>query len=731
MKNKKTLYIFATASVSAIFIIIAGMFLFSCGGNLNTQVCMAQESNSSDGTDSNLNGESSTQQGTQLQPQVQQSKDAPQGGTQQQDQMQPQNQQQPQDQSQNKPQNQDQYQPQNTSDGTSGGQSPDANCFGEGNDNCRQNALKADYRDIDRMIDEIVRMQKQNTNTGINYQSLIDTLKSLRSDLDNISSQEDVDGVRTKIWAVRDELDSYRIKDEIVRMEDDITRDKKQHEQDKKFLENIKKSVSGDWDDKIDEQIERMSDMENLQQKMIDAMNAGESMESINDIRSELNDIKSAYGEFWNEFQEIKNETFTAQIFDEVENSINAFLKDEYPKLSGDLKTKADELVKVATQLVKEGRAAQESGDTKKVEKIKSRLMELNKKAESFLGKPDLQFEEMGFSEGFDKNFQELSGDMSYDKQMKVVKQILTANPDIMQEVLLSDSKLAEQTLRIFDRIPTENQNEYLELKTELSQLYEEIYAKNSGISAYKNDILGYNYYGTAQEDLIAYLKEVSEGTMTLEELSSKFNTMKTESKDGKFNAGIISFSDYDDSDWYYQPVEQMSGFLQGKKGDDGNYKFAGGDQITFAETLKIVLEKFGKGQSTEETTYGNAKNHWAKGYYAQAEKLGLTLLDPDHYITRGEMARLIVEVSIGDPASHSTSSFSDLNTSNPYFNYLETMHDYGVINGDSVQSDMPTVRPDATINRAEAAKVIDYAYENMQSNLIESSDFNALLQGI
>ena len=444
----------------------------------------------------------------------------------------------------------------------------------------------------------------------------------------------------------------------------------------------------------------------------------------------EMEDLYWATDDFWWEFEEIKVQQWAGQVFEEIEEHIESFLEHEYNDLPSDKQEIADEIIEIARTLIAEGKSAMKDGDEKAVEEILDKLDELSIKAEELFGKTKPKFHEVGYDDDFNDNFYDITDEMSYEKQVELVKNILSANPDIMQDILAGDSVLADAALKILDRVPEDQQADYLQAKSNLKGIYDEIEEKNSSVNNYKDDFLGYNYFGDAMDQFIGYMEQVRDGTMTLEELKLKVDELKRLSKEAKHEAGILTFNDYDDSDWYYDSVEGMTDFLKGKK-DGDDYAFAGRDLITFAEILKITLEKFGEGEADGTPQYSGAKDHWAKGYYVNAESMGLTLLDPNHRITRGEMARLIVEITLGKATAHSNSSFSDLSPSDAYFDYIETLHDHGILSGDAVASGLPTVRSNDNINRAESAKVIQSAFDNLFFETVESGDFEYLLENL
>ncbi|MCK9185923.1 S-layer homology domain-containing protein [Candidatus Gracilibacteria bacterium] len=620
----------------------------------------------------------------------------------------------------------------NSPDNNNGGNNDDKNwnnnggggqggndCFSGTNTECKDKALKADFRDIERMEREIKQLMKKSDSTA-DFQAMLDKLATLKESLKNITSQDEVDSLRSQIWEVQDSLNVFRMAAESERMQKDLEMSKKRYEKDKKFLNEEAKSADKETKAKIDEYLKNLEKINSLMEDMIASMKDGSDMDVVDSIRWELDDLRMTIDDFWQDFQAHQEGKWAEQMFTDVEKGIKQMKEKEYKNLTDEVKVKADELIKTAESIIAEGRAAEKAGDSEALKDAQDRLNELMMKAEDLFGRPKPKFEDMGFDKNVDIGFDEVSGDMSYEKQVEIVKKILAANPDIIKVILEGDPVLAEKTMKILDRVPENMQSDFLNDKADLSDLYEEILKTNKQIANYKDLILGYNYFGDASKELVSLLGEVRDGSLSLTDLVSKLEALKKESKDSKYENGVTSFSDYDDSDWYYEPVEGMTDFLKGKEGD----RFAGSDNITFAETLKITLERFGYGQSQGDTSYANAKNHWAKGYYAKAEELGITLLDPDKLITRGEMAKLIVEATLKTPAEHSSSSFNDVDTSNQYFNYIETLKDYKIVSGDSATG---SYRPSDSINRAETAKIIEYAYETLQLQTLDLSEIKDL----
>jgi len=100
--------------------------------------------------------------------------------------------------------------------------------------------------------------------------------------------------------------------------------------------------------------------------------------------------------------------------------------------------------------------------------------------------------------------------------------------------------------------------------------------------------------------------------------------------------------------------------------------------------------------------------------------------MDPNHKITRGEMARMMVEI-LGLPVQNEATPFSDL-AGNSYESYVATLYSYGVIHGDAGSD---KIRPNDTINRAEAFTLAKNAVENLKYATISETDMQSLTKDL
>ena len=197
--------------------------------------------------------------------------------------------------------------------------------------------------------------------------------------------------------------------------------------------------------------------------------------------------------------------------------------------------------------------------------------------------------------------------------------------------------------------------------------------------------------------------------------LAGKIRSLKSKSEDIKFNTNIIPFKDTDDDQWYadYVAAVKNIGIISGYKDASGNElgEFRPANNITVAEMLKIALETSGQGESLIAPKLASALTHWAKGYVARAEQLGLNIMgsevDLDRPATRAEVVRTMLEAFGIKPDPVSSTDFSDVIVTVPNDTgdtaYIEYAKKIGIVSGDLGKT---TFRPNDPINRAEVAKI-------------------------
>lgn len=163
----------------------------------------------------------------------------------------------------------------------------------------------------------------------------------------------------------------------------------------------------------------------------------------------------------------------------------------------------------------------------------------------------------------------------------------------------------------------------------------------------------------------------------------------------------LISFSDVNVGDWYYDYVMDLanSGVINGYP--DGTFRPQG--QVTWGEALKLTAKALGYGDMASDGS------HWASGYLLWAKTNGVipadANVDLNAAITRGEMADLL---------ANAMQLTSDENSSCPFEDEAPesaiALYTAGIITG-SLDGGHLVFRAESTITRAEMAAIIWRVY--------------------
>lgn len=176
-------------------------------------------------------------------------------------------------------------------------------------------------------------------------------------------------------------------------------------------------------------------------------------------------------------------------------------------------------------------------------------------------------------------------------------------------------------------------------------------------------------------------------------------------------------------SDMWYSPYVASvveSNIARGYKDKNGKLtgEFGVENPITYAEILKMTLEAAKKSAiKTGPPRNKTAQGDWSSSYVGIAEELGLSVIGVDVHvqtsITRAEVVQLIME-TMGITIGKTPSTFQDVPVTHPHSHAIAAAAFFGLIEGDRDANGtlLNTFRPDAYINRAEAAKLIALAKE-------------------
>lgn len=189
-----------------------------------------------------------------------------------------------------------------------------------------------------------------------------------------------------------------------------------------------------------------------------------------------------------------------------------------------------------------------------------------------------------------------------------------------------------------------------------------------------------------------------------------------------------VQFGDVAEGDWFNPYVQSVAswGILSGYKGADGKPTgvFGPNNNVTIAEMLKISL----KSAQVDETVCGiipplhpQAIGHWAAPFVSCGEAKKMALLDNsdvdlNRQATRAEVIQMIDD-AFGDSIPPLYSNFRDT-ANHPLEAHIAYAYTRGIVSGDknSLGIETGTFRPDASINRAEVAKIV---YQRLRTDVL------------
>lgn len=217
------------------------------------------------------------------------------------------------------------------------------------------------------------------------------------------------------------------------------------------------------------------------------------------------------------------------------------------------------------------------------------------------------------------------------------------------------------------------------------------------------------------------------------EQLKQEIRTIE-QSKQGEDRDAVVrtldtagKFNDVGEKDWFYQYVSSTArwGIVSGYKNAAGKSTgtYGAGNTVTVAEILKMAL----KAAQADETAcsgtpgFAQAETHWARAFVlcAQEKKMRLIASRPDlnRPALRGEVLSVVFD-AFGDTVPPLFAPFKDAEN-HPLESDIAYAAALRMVNGDRDGSGLPlgTFRPNAAVNRAEAAKII---YERLRVEVME-----------
>ena len=187
----------------------------------------------------------------------------------------------------------------------------------------------------------------------------------------------------------------------------------------------------------------------------------------------------------------------------------------------------------------------------------------------------------------------------------------------------------------------------------------------------------------------------------------------------------VAHFLDVTPSAWYRCYVSDVSNrkIFTGYRNPDGTPtgNFGPGNPITYAELAKAVLAATGQNApALGKPQNASARGSWSAPYIAEAEQLHWTVYTSSLAVnadaTRGAVIQTLLEAFGITIEKNLPNPFKDLQSSNPYAAAIETAQKLGIISGDTDANGKltGTVRPTATITRAEVAKIVSLILEKL-----------------
>lgn len=610
----------------------------------------------------------------------------------------------------------------------------------QGSQNPSAKDCGADVRDAKRMVNEIEHLIKSQSKTGQDTSSLTTALTEARDIASKLQTcdtltWDELNKYRERLHGqdgIQNQLNVSRCWEDYSRQQKDYDRMNKDVEKTKTHLEEASDMADSAMQKKIEDQLSDLNKILELKQKSLSLMKSSdckvysgqdyETQSELEDIRYEMQDLELETQTFWGEFEQVSETIWATKMFNEVEKEIAKAYESEYKNLPKEMQLKMDEIIKASKELIAKGRQCQVDGNAECVKEIQKRLEELSRKGGQTFGSPD-DYKDLGMGDKANQNLKQVFKDQNFGEASEVINYLLSIDPSLVDKI--SDPTMANKMFKILGRVPANMKGEYMTQAGELESLYSEIISTNSELASYKDKILGVQYFGDAQKALVADLTDLRDGKITVSELVAKSGNYQAQSQKTEIKMGISKFGDATSDKWYYDAAHDERFNIQGKN-VKGEQVFDASGNTAFAEMLKVVTEALGAAQDGGSTSYGPAQGHWSEKYYAAVEGKGITLMEPSHKITRGEMARLIVEV-MNIPLTDAETPFKDL-PGNKYGQYISTLYKYGVIKGDSNGT---TVRPNDNVNRAEAFTIAKNAIDQLQFTTVETTEIEQYTQDL
>lgn len=210
----------------------------------------------------------------------------------------------------------------------------------------------------------------------------------------------------------------------------------------------------------------------------------------------------------------------------------------------------------------------------------------------------------------------------------------------------------------------------------------------------------------------LAELKESSDAAICLKAKSKFEEKIKPKQRQLKFEEGFIPFKDVDDSEWFFEFADKgkklgvFTGFMDGEGKLTGEFRPA--LEVRLGEVIKVAALLAKKADVDGEPLNKEARKEWFSKYVKAAEDAELTIAkdtarDFRSPATRSDVVRIFLEFLGVEIPADTACEYSDLPATHANYAAVCYATELGIVSGDEGKT---TFRPDATLSRAEFAKI-------------------------
>jgi hypothetical protein len=442
---------------------------------------------------------------------------------------------------------------------------------------------------------------------------------------------------------------------------------------------------------------------------------------------------------------------------------LDGFLIDVYSKLSGDESTSVDESIRALEELLEGGfdlldTMLAKTGDGLTEDELYAfwdmvdymwetadvhiRVIEDGMGLHGGVhAQEDENYDEDYFEDyyGGDHDYDEFLKDFEFENSDDVTRYI---SEDLMHELVEHDAPQAQDLIiSVMNNLDVLDEDvvDYLTYTAELFSVMEDMEVPDEDDPKYDGLIRLYDasfvlLTEDVREELISVWTEVRSAVeqgadeSELKAFELEIEALLEENAENLILKEGIGYYDVEllEDEWYFDDVQTLSDadVIGGDKDSDGNSTgyYRPGDAITKAEMLKLVLEVSGRGESSANPADTTAIGQWYAGYVSQFENMNMSYGgDWNSAVTRREAAVWISEaMELHEKVDSYSGEFGDVSSSDVDGLHFAAVFEYGVFTGDSGTG---YLRADDGMNRAEAAKAIRVAMEEVLERAAENVD--------